>query len=376
MIYFDNASTTKPFQEVVDIFNKYNLDSFANASSIHKLGIQSSSLINKAKCSIFKSLKLDSKYEIIFTSSATEANNLAIKGYCLKNRGKGNHIITTNIEHPSILECFYYLKNEFNFDIDIINVDKDGRLQVEDIIKHIKTNTIFVSVMGINNEIGSIFNIEEFNKEIHKFPKVTFFSDLTQCIGKHKLNYSSLDMFSFSSHKIHGLNGCGALIYKKDINLLPIIHGGNQQNGIRSGTIPHVLALSMAKAVQLTMQNENNSIKHVSNLKSRLLELLENNEDIEFNSNAFCSPFIVNFSLIRHKASVVVEALSNYEIFVSSVSACHSALNAHSHVIKALGKNDNISNNSIRISFSYDNTIEEVEEFCSKLNKILKDIKI
>ena len=371
IIYLDNAATTKASDEVVALFVNCEKENFANPNSIHALGVKNARYVQIAKENILKSFKLN-KHKVILTSSATEANNLAIKGYCLKFQNRGKHIITTNIEHPSVLECFYQLRDNFGFEVTILEVDSTGVMSPEQVLKAMRNDTILVSVMAINNEIGSVNPIKEIAQVVHNYPKANLHVDTTQVIGKLDLDYSSIDMFVVSSHKINGLKGSGALIYKSTLQFLPLLSGGGQEDGFRSSTISVSNARTLELAVKLSLTKDN---KHIFVLRDHLVEGLNKIDGIELNSTKECSPFIVNFSLTKKKASVVVEDLSNKGIYVSSVSACNSKKEPFSYVVKALGKSDNLAHNTIRVSFGYENTIEEVDIFLTELKNTLEAIR-
>ncbi len=367
-IYLDNAATTIPSKEVVALYNEIELNHFGNSGSIHKLGVDSLNYLNKARESILNSFGVKG-YKVYFTSSSTEANNLAIKGYARKYSSRGKHLITSNIEHPSVLECFRQLEKE-GFEVTYLKVNSDGIVTKEQLENAIKKDTILVSIMGTNNEIGSINPIKDLAAIVHKNPKVAFHVDTTQDVGKTKLDYSDIDMFVVSAHKIHGLKGSGALIAKQSLTFEPVISGGGQEEGNRSGTVSVALACCLAKAVKNSFP-----IKNIQEKQDFLFEKLTEIPGITMNSNKNCSPFIFNFSLTEKKASVVVEALSNKGIYVSSVSACHSKHETSSYVVEALGKDDKLSHNTLRVSMSNETTIEELEIFVQELKNILETIK-
>jgi len=368
IIYLDNAATTIPNKEVVALYNDVEINHFGNSGSIHKLGVDSLNYLTKARQSILSTFGVKN-YKVYFTSCSTEANNLAIKGYAHKFSNRGKHLITSNIEHPSVLECFKTLENE-GFEVTYLMVNSKGIIEPEVLEKAMRKDTILVSIMGTNNEIGSINPIKELSKIVHKFPKAVFHVDTTQDIGKNKLDFNDIDMFVVSSHKIHGLKGSGALIAKSSISFNPVIDGGGQEEGNRSGTVSVGLACALAKAIKTSYP-----IQNMQEKQAFLFNELSKINGVELNSNEECSPYIVNFSLINKKASVVVEALSNKNIFVSSVSACHSKGEASSYVVKALGKDDKLAHNTIRVSMDKNTTIEELETFIKELKNILETIK-
>lgn len=369
-IYFDNAATTVPNVEVVNLYMKIETEFFGNSGSIHKLGIESLNYLNKARESILTSFGVKD-YKVYFVGSSTEANNLAIKGYCHKYQNRGKHIITSNVEHASVMECFKSLEQE-GFKVTYLNVNNNGVISPDDLKEAMNDETILVSLMAVNNEIGSINPISDIAKIVHSFPKANLHVDTTQAINKIKFNYNDVDMFVVSSHKIHGLKGSGALIARNNLSFIPLISGGGQEEGMRSGTVSVAHACALAKALKLEFSKDNQNIKE---LHDYLLNKLESIEGIEINSPENGSPFIINFSLINKKASVVVEALSNKGVYVSSVSACNSKREAASQVVKALGKNDNLAHNTIRVSFDNNSSKEDVDILLDELKKILESIK-
>lgn len=374
VIYLDNAATTKVDPEVLNSYNQITLKYFANPSSIHSLGQESSRLLDKSREQILNVLKL-THHDVIFTSGATEANNLAIKGYCFANRSRGKHIITSSTEHPSVLNTVLEMQ-DFGFEVTVLPVSKSGQIEVKTLKAAIREDTILVSLMMVNNEVGAINPIKEVGEYLKKFPKIAFHVDMVQAIGKLPLDFNNIDMFSIAGHKIHGLLGSGLLIKEKKIIIKAINQGGGQENNLRSGTNTLALSASLAKALRLAVEGEANNFKKVKVLSERLLGYLKDNKDkYLINSYNEDNPYIVNFSLLHHKASVVVEALSNRGIMVSSLSACHAKNEDYSKVVYAMYQDLNLAHNTIRISFDKDNTIEEVEALIKNLEEILKEIK-
>ena len=374
IIYLDNAATSKVHPEVLDSYNQITLKYFANPSSIHFLGQESHRLLEKSREQILNLFKL-AHHEVIFTSGATEANNLAIKGYAFANKGRGNHIITSAIEHPSVLNTVKQLE-KYGFEITILPVNKQGVVEVNSLKAAIKEDTILVSIMSVNNETGAINPIKEIGELLKNYPKIAFHVDMTQAIGKVDIPLENIDMFSFAGHKIHGLLGSGALIKEKKIILEPLNSGGGQENNLRSGTNTVALSASLAKALRLAIKGQQENYQKVSNLRDYLLSYLKDNPDIySINSYSLDNPYILNFSLINHKASVVVEALSNKGIMVSSLSACHSKYEDYSYVVYAMNQDMKLAHNTIRVSFSYENSVDDVNSLIRGLKQIMKEIK-
>ena len=373
LIYLDNAATTKVNPEVLESYNKTKNLYFANPGSIHIPGQEASRLLEKAREQIINTLCVKD-HELVFTSGATEANNLAIKGYALKHQNRGKHLITTNIEHPAVLEAFKQLEQYFGFEVTYLPVNKNGVIEIAELKKAIKKDTILVSIMAVNNEVGSINPLHEIAKLLKTYPLIAFHSDVTQGIGKIDLPYNDLDMFSFSGHKIHGLNSSGALIKRKKIELLPLLSGGGQENNLRSGTNDVALAVSLAKTTRLEISNLNENYRKTVPVSEHLVNYIKSKPEL-YELNSFDNPYIINFSTLTKKASVVVEALSSRGIMVSSVSACHAKEEPISYVVKALGKSDVLAHNTVRVSLSHDTTMEEIKEFIDVLEDIIKELK-
>lgn len=377
VIYFDNASTTRVDPRVLDVFNKVHNETFANPSSIHKEGQKAFYLFNRTKEEILKCLHL-SNHEVIYLSGATEANNLAIKGSALRYKNRGKHIITSSYEHPSIIEAYEQLKKEFGYSVTYLNPDENGVITAKAVKEAIKEDTILVSIMAVNNEIGSINPIEEIADLLTQYPKILFHVDACQALGKleKEINYSKVDLLTLSAHKIHGLVGFGALIKKKNIDLLPLASGGGQEYNLRSGTEDLASATAFTEAIKLVLSNEKQNYIKVKELSTLLINYLKEHNDLfELNSIEPINPYIINFSTLTKKGSVVVEALSNNNIMVSSTSACHSSKEVGSYVVKSLGKSESISKNTIRVSLDASNTIEEMKYFIETLDRIIGEIR-
>ena len=374
IIYLDNAATTVVDNEVLDAYQKAKRLYFANPSSIHIPGQEANRMLEKAREQILSILKCKTEHELIFTSGATEANNLAIKGIAFKRMNRGKHIIVSNIEHPSVLETAKQLEDNFGFEVTYLPVNKQGIVDLETLKSAIRKDTILVSIMAVNNEIGTINPIHDIAILLKEYPLIAFHVDATQAMGKIDLPYDEIDLISFSGHKIHGLNSSGALIKKKKIELLPLLNGGGQENNLRSGTNDVALAVSLAKALRLSYERMDDNYRKLLPISNYLKEYILSHPDLyELNSND--NPYIVNFSLLTKKASVVVEALSSQGIMVSSTSACHAKEEPVSYVVLALGKSEQIAHNTIRVSLSKDNTLNDIKSFINTLEKIIEEVK-
>lgn len=378
MIYFDNAGSTFIDQDVLDLFVEDNVKNFANPSSLNGLGLKEFYDITNFKREILSTLKLNqNNYDVIFTSGATESNNLAILGYARKNKNKGKHLITSKIEHPSVLNVFKKLEDE-GFDVTYLDVKKDGTIDLDYFKSALRNDTILVSLMYVNNECGFCLNLEEIKKVILESgnKKVIFHSDLAQSLGKYKFDFSIFDMFTLSSYKVHGLKGIGALIKKKNADLEPLVYGGGQEGNYRSGTLSYPLIHSFTYSIKKCIKDFDKNFKYIFTLYNHLVDKLSLIKDINIHQGfKKQTPFIINFSTLKKEASIVVEALSNKEIYVSSKSSCSSKMKTTSYVVYEITRNDLEAENSIRVSFSKYNTIKEIDLFVLALNEILNAIK-
>ena len=377
IIYLDSASKTIPYLEVVQKFDEITTSYFANPSSIHILGNRANRLLEITKEEILSLLKLNN-HQVIFTSSATESNNLAIKGFALKYQNRGKHLITSLYEHPSVLDAFKQLEDNFGFEVTYLSPDESGVIKPELIESSIRKDTILVSIIAVNNEIGAINPIEKIAEMLTKYPKLVFHVDACQAVGKleKEINYKNVDLLTLSSHKIHGVIGTGVLLKKKNLELLPLFSGGGQEYNLRSGTVDLAGAVAFKEALKISLAKEKEHFDQVKLLAETLLSYLKDNSDkYELNLPKIVNPYIINFSTKSKKSSVVVEALSNYGIMVSSTSACHSSKQKGSYVVKSIGKSDSVSNNTIRVSFSYLNKKEEVDTLIKYLDKIMGEIR-
>ncbi|MGF2617401.1 cysteine desulfurase [Rossellomorea vietnamensis] len=376
MIYLDNSATTKPYKEAVHAFTKVNEDYFANPSSIHALGGRVESLISKSRKQVAGLLGIK-ETEVFFTSGGTESNNLALKGTALQYRNRGRHIVTSVIEHPSILETCGQLE-KLGFDITYLPVDSNGRVRVKDVVDAIKDDTILVSIMHVNNEVGSIQPVEEIGKALQRFPKAIFHVDHIQGIGKVPLSLyeSGVDLCSISGHKIHGLKGTGMLYIKEGLEISPLLSGGEQERKIRSGTENTGGIVSFAKALRLHLERSGKELSKMKKLNSYLRNQLKEIEGITIHSpEAEAAPQIVNFSVRDIRGEILVHALEEFDIYVSTTSACSSKKNVPSRTLLGMGVDENLLDTSIRVSFSFENTIEEVDRLCNAINKVKKNLE-
>lgn len=373
-IYFDCASTVKPYPEVLKVFSDISMNDFANASSNHALGFQCSSILLRARTQVAKYLHVLPE-EVIFTSGASEGNNLAIKGTAYHNKGWAKRIITTKAEHPSVLNVFKKLEEE-GFDVIYLDYDEEGKLDLEQLKEALKVPTSLVSVMSVNNEVGFIFPVDEIYSIVKQNSRAVVHVDATQSVTKENLNPGSYDLMTFSGHKIGGLKGSGVLVKKKNVVLDEQILGGEQENGMRAGTTPLGLDCSIATALRLSMSTQNQRREQAKKINTYLREELSKIDEIEITSKGNCSPFMLSFALKLHKGSIIAESLSNMGVYVSTKSACSSREEGYSYVLKNAGYDEVIASNGIRLSFSGTEDMKDAVDFISALKEVLSSVKI
>ena len=375
MIYLDNAASSKPTRLALDSYAKLAELSFANASSPHKAGREANRYLEEARKRILKALRLEKTHSILFTSGATEGNNLALKGVAFQYASRGKKIVSCLAEHSSVKNALKELQDQFGFEVVYLPVNSEGKVDPEELKKAMDNQTILVSLMAVNNEIGSINDVKTLASIVHQYPKAYFHVDATQAIGKEDFEYSCADLLTFSGHKFGGLKGNGALCYKKTIKFLPLASGGDQEYGYRSGTVDMPGAYAMSLALEKALKELPAHKAKAKELMGALEKGLKENPLIAINSPKDHTPFLVNFSLLKHKASVILEALSEKEIYVSSHSACDEKKVAPSETLLCMGYEEGRADNAIRVSFSPSNTVEEVETFLQTLSQILTEVK-
>ena len=370
-VYFDNSATTKPYDEVIEAVSKGMKEYFGNPSSLHKIGMNCERRLNEAREYFASTIKCN-KEEIYFTSGGSEGNNLILKGL-LK---PGHHFITTAFEHHSIISTCKYLE-EKGVKITYLDVDSEGRISLEDLEEAITKDTVLVSIMQVNNEIGVIQDIEAIGKLIkERSSRAKFHVDAVQGYGKLPIdvNKSNVDFLTVASHKIHGPKGVGFIYIKKGIILNSLISGGSQEKGIRAGTenLPGIIGFE--KAAQMTFEEMESRYDKVLELKKYFVERLNEIKDIRINGeiDGF-SPYILNVSFLGVRAEVLLHLLEEQNIYVATGSACTSKSSAAhgSYVIKSLGLSNKEVESAIRFSFSYENTKEEVDYTIDVLKKSL-----
>lgn len=373
MIYLDYSATTPPDKRVVEVFSKVATDYFANSNSLHKLGVKSKELENYATEEIAKYLKIRPS-EIIYTSSSSESNNLALKGICLKYQNRGKHIITTNLEHSSIIATCNYL-TKLGFEVEFVNLNEDGTVDINDLKNKLRDDTILVSISAVDSELGIRQPVEEIGKILKNYPKCYFHVDCTQAIGKVNVDFTNIDLASISAHKFYGLKGIGMLIKKENIVIESLIHGGKSTTVYRSGTPALPLIVSLKKALELIIPNIDKNYEHVSKLNKIIIDKLSTYNNVYINSTSKSIKNTINISLVNIKPETFVHALEESDIYVSTKSACSSS-NSMSNSIYAITHDEKRASSTIRISLSYLTTIEQINKFLEAFDTCYNKLNI
>ena len=375
MIYFDNSATTKPYPEVIDSFIKVSTDYFGNPSSLHGLGVQSEKLLSAARKQIAELLKVKSS-EIYFTSGGTESNNLAIKGVAHAYANRGKHIITTVIEHPSVGDACHSLEEQ-GYELTYLPVDEDGQISLSDLELALREDTILVSIMHVNNEVGSIQPIAEIGKLLKRHPNTLFHVDHVQGAGKVHLTIkdSNVDLCTISGHKVHGLKGTGILYIREDVRIQSLFHGGNQETKIRSGTENVAGIVALSKALRISMNNQLLYHDNMQQIRDYLYNGLMEMDGVMVNSPLKGAPHILNFSVPGLKSEVLLHALEEDAIYVSTTSACSSKKRTASKTVEAMFHNPARSESVIRISTTYSNELEEAKKVLVAIQKIVANLE-
>lgn len=372
MIYLDYSATTPVNDEVLDTFCKVSRNFVGNPNSLHKLGVEAKELIDASTRQIEDVLKLHDK-EVIYTSGASEANNTAIMGVVKKYPNRGHHIITTRLEHSSIIAPISALQNE-GYEVSFVDLDENGLVTIENLKKLIRNDTVLVSIGCVNSELGIIQDIDRLGKFLKKYPKLIFHSDITQAVGKIKLNLDNVDLASFSAQKFYGLKGVGCLIKNKNIKIEPLIYGGKSTTVYRSGTPAVALIASLAKALRLVYENFDNRYNYVKGLNSYLREELSKIDGVHINSSLESSPYILNISIKNIKSEVMLHALESEDIYISTQTACSKG--GSSIGVFEITKNEDYALHSLRISLSYLTTKEELDVFLKVFKEKMRKLDL
>ena len=373
MIYLDYSATTPVCKEVLDTFNKVSMNYIGNSNSLHKLGVSSKQLMREATNQIAKILGVKPT-EIIYTSGATESNNLIIKGILDAYPKRGKQIITTKLEHSSILEPLHYLETK-GYHVDYVSLNQDGTVNLEHLKELLSDETILVTIASVSSELGIQQPIREIGMLVHQYPRCFFHSDMTQSIGKVNVSFEDVDAASFSAHKFYGLKGIGVLVKKENVQLTPLFHGGESTTVYRSGTPALPLIVSLSKALRLSLESLDRHYKQVEALNSLLRKELENIMGITINSTSSSIPHILNFSVEGIKPETLLHALEEHEIYLSTKSACSSHAKESLSVMSVYHDASRASH-SLRASLSYLTSDDDIKQFVSVLKDCIETLSI
>ncbi len=371
VVYLDNSATTRVSEEAAREMMNVMTNEYGNSSSLHSFGLNAEKELKKARARIALAIDADPS-EIVFTSCGTESDNLAIIGAYRSRMRKGNEIITSKVEHPAVLEACRHLET-LGAKVHYLNVDKSCMIDLEELKACINEKTVLISIMSVNNETGSIMPVKEINA---LKGEAAFHTDAVQGFGKTDIKAGYADMISLSAHKIHGPKGVGALCFSKRSKPLPILFGGGQEKGLRSGTenIPGIVGFGIA--AEHYLKNKESIRRSIATAKERLLSNINDSiSDIRINSPENGSSAILNVSFLGTRSEVILHRLEQSGIMVSSGSACSSGKKGASHVLKAMGLSDKETEGAIRFSFGMYNTVEEMDYTAEKLKEAVEGFR-
>lgn len=371
-IYFDHVSSTPVHPEVLKAQTELSLIHYANSEALHDAGHRIAEMVEKSRESIAQLLHVEPEM-ITFTSGATESNNAIIKGIAFGNRSKGNHLITTSVEHSSVLESFHQLETEFGFEVTYLKVNQEGRISPEELQSALRPDTILVSIMHVNNEIGTIMPIRECSRIIRSNSTAYFHVDEVQAIAKVPFDFSLVDAASLSAHKINGVKGSGLMIVKPKVKMISLITGGQQEYGRRGGTASAINNILFAKTLRLALESYDTHRQTVEALNARLRTALKAMPDLVINSpETDVSPYILNFSVLTLTSEVLLNWFNSQGIYVSAQSTCNSKMKHASITLSAMGLGEKRLNGSLRLGIASTNTTEEVDRFIQVLQEGVK----
>lgn len=373
-VYFDNSATTRVFDSVKDIVVKAMTEDYGNPSAKHRKGMEAERYVRQAAADIARTLKVREK-EIVFTSGGTESNNMALIGTAMANRRGGKHIITTRIEHASVYNPLVFLEQQ-GYEVTYLSVDSSGHISLKELEASVRPDTILVSVMHVNNEVGAIEPVDDIASLVHGMnPALLFHVDAIQAYGKMDIRpkKQGIDLLSASAHKFHGPKGVGFLYIDERVKIRPLLYGGGQQKDMRSGTenVPGIAG--MGQAAKEIYTDHRRKMDHITGLKDYMIDRMEELEGVTVNSlkGAGSAPQIVSASFEGVRSEVLLHALEDKGIYVSSGSACSSNHPAISGTLKAIGVKNNLLDSTLRFSFGMFNTKEEIDYCMEALSGLL-----
>lgn len=378
MIYFDNAATTIPYPDILQTYQEVSQRIIGNPSSLHQLGSQASRILEAARKQIADLIGKQAN-EIFFTSGGTESNNWVIKGIAFEKMNFGKHIIISSIEHPSISESAIFLE-KLGFDIDYAPVDKNGFVIIEELSKMLRRDTIIVSIMAVNNEIGAIQPIKEIATLLSDWPKISFHVDAVQAIGKLDTDLflpERVDFASFSGHKFHAIRGVGFIYKKKGKMISPLLSGGGQEKLLRSTTENLPAIVAMAKALRIVMNQKDAVNQRIKQLKEVIYQSLKDKQDVILFSDITSkfSSHIFTFGINGIRGEVLIHAFEEHDIYLSTTSACSSRAGKIASTLMNMGIEANKAQTAVRISFSDSNNMTEIEQFLTVFHHIYEKME-
>lgn len=368
MIYLDYAASTPVDDEVLNEFIRVSKEYYANPNSNHTLGMKAKMVIDEATKNIAKLLNVKEN-EIIYTSGSSESNNLVIKGVCERYKSRGKHILISSLEHNSIVSSCTYLQ-ELGFEVEIIPVDKYGIINIDELKKMLRDDTILVSITSVDSELGIREPIEKIASILKEYPNCFFHTDASQAIGKVNIDYSDVDLITITPHKFYGLSGVGILVKRDNVFLNPQINGGKSSTIYRSGTPDTALIASASIALKKAMDNMEERRISVIDKNKKIVEYLKGKKDVTINSNDNSIPYIINFSVQNRKSNDLQKKLNDLEIYVSTKTSC-CPIETPSKLVYAVTKNKGLASSSIRLSLSHLTTNAEIDKFIEVMNNII-----
>lgn len=374
MVYFDYAATTPVAKDIAGNYSQLVEKYFYNSESLYHQGIEVNMLQEKSRSNIAAMLHIASD-EIIFTSGGSEANNTAIKGIALKYQNRGRHIISSLVEHSSVIATLEYLKTYFGFEITYLPVGQSGAINPEDLKEAIRPDTILVTLMHVNNELGAINPLETIKQIMALWPKCFLHVDMVQSLGKLPLDLNGIDLASFSAHKIHGVKGSGFLYKRNGVNLEPLIHGGSQEFNLRAGTHNAPANIILAKTIKNALTIQSQHYVHTTKLKAYFLEKIAEIDDLKVISTSHCLPSIVSLALVGYKPEVILHELEAAGLLISTKSACSAKNPGVSRVIEQLDLEKAVAASAFRVSFSLETSFEDVATLAQSLSQINEKIR-
>lgn len=370
MIYLDYAAATPIDNEVLDTYYEISKKYYANPNSSHKMGLEAKELIKECTNNIANTLNVLPE-EIIYTSGATESNNLVIKGICERYKNRGKHILISALEHNSIVSAVTSM-SEKGFEVEVIPVTKEGIIDIEALKDMLRKDTILVSICTVDSEIGLKQPLNEISKVLKEYPNTIFHTDASQAVGKVDIDYSLVDLATITPHKFYGPTGIGILVKKKNIDLKPQIEGGKSTTVYRSGTPSLPLIAASSKAISLAINNQNNRNNHIKELSNIVKDTLSKYNNVYINNTNDSIPHTINFSIKGIPALEVQRKLEEHNIYLSTKTSC-CPIETPSKLVYALTKDKSLSSSSLRLSISHLTTKEEIDIFLQAFNSIYKE---